>query len=147
MAEREIQDVDAQTGLVRYRELDSLDDGARITDSATVQHAQTDQSCLLRNAAIAHNGLVLFVFDHPGDMRAVSKRVDWLRRITAVHEIVERRDRNLAVRDDAAVEHGDPNASPRVAVGRESERRQQHARTQSANLVQEAHHFGVEQSV
>ena len=110
MAERQVQDVDAEEILVRDRELDRADDVGRRALALSVEHAQANQPRVGRHAD-------KLAGDQPGDVRAMTVRID--RRDcanVALSEVVERRDAIVEVgtRLDAGVDDRDADT---VAAG------------------------------
>ena len=133
MAERHVDDVDAERRLVRRGELDRGDDVARRSAAGVVEHPEADQVRIRRDALILAAGQRAAARDQAGDVRAVAVAVDRRRRdaALAVGEVVERGDaaREIGDRRDARIDDRDADAvAARIELGQPENRAQKSQR-------------------
>ncbi len=121
MAERQVEDVDAQRRPVGDRELDRLDDVARVAAAVVVEDAQRDDAHARGDALVVAAGAGPVRRDQVRHVRPVTVAVRRGRaHRRAAAEVVRRRDVQLAARRHARVDHRDADAAPfpvRAAVG------------------------------
>ena len=116
MAERQVDDVDAELGAVGHREVDRADDVARVAGAVLVEHLQHDEasrSAPGRGSRCSTTARPIRRWCRRRACRARSRR----RRHGATcrrREVVERRDAALELRRhlEARVDDGDADAAP-----------------------------------
>ena len=114
MAERQVEDVDAERLAVVHRELHRRNDVARLTLAGLVEHAQTDQAHLRREAAEVAAQLLGDAADDAGDEGPVPVIVLWRGLLClAAPEVVERGDAlpEVGLRLDPGVDDRDADAA------------------------------------
>src|SRR5450631_2366322 len=110
MAEREVDDVDAEPNPIRYRELDRLHHGARRTDAVRVEDLEADQPDLGRDASIQTVRQRAVAADQAADVRPVPVVVVGLPVHATLREIDEDDAAEVGVQADTGIADRDADA-------------------------------------
>ena len=129
MAERQVDDVDAEESLVRNRELNRADDVAGLAAAVLVEHLQPDELHRRGDALVLHVTESLEAADQARDVRPMTVVVEGGSPHAALGEIVKRLD-SVAERRrgmNARVDQGNRDALAAGRIRAESQRAEQGA--------------------